>query len=122
MKLTRLSLLYPVGYLVPSGLMLLLAPRTALWLLLARGDYGDVFPRLGGALTFGLGVLVLQTIRHRTFALYPTLVGVRIFFCACWLALYVESRDPLFLSLLGVVGFGVVLSSLALTLDRRENS
>jgi hypothetical protein len=122
MKLTRLSLLYPVAYLVPSGLMLLLAPRTALWLLLARGDYGDVFPRLGGALIFGLGVLVLQTIRHGIDALYPTLVGIRVFFCACWLALYIESRDPLFLSLLGVVGFGVVLSSLALTFDRRKNS
>jgi hypothetical protein len=119
MKTTRLSLLYAAGYLIPSGLALLLIPETALKLLFARGDYGTVFPRLGGALTLGLGLIVVQIIRYKLDVLYKTLVGVRVLFCSCWLALYLQTRDPFFLCLLGVVGFGVVLTSIALVVDAR---
>jgi len=48
MERTRLSLFYLVGYLIPSGVMLLIAPRFTLKLLLSNSDYGDVFPRAAG--------------------------------------------------------------------------
>jgi len=120
MRTTRLSLLYATSYLIPAGLALLVAPQTALRLLFSNHDYGSVFPRFAGALTLGLGLLVAQVIRHRVEALYRTLVGVRVFFCACWIALYAQSGDPFFLALLVVVGFGVVLTSAGLVLDTRQ--
>jgi len=117
MSKTRLSLFFPASYLVSSGLGLLAFPQPYLKLLLSRGDYGDAFPRLAGALILGLGIIVVQIARLRLVALYPTILGVRVFFCACWAVLYLWTRDPFFLVLLGVVGFGVVLTSLAFLID-----
>src|SRR5258706_309275 len=48
MTRTRFSLFYLAGYLIPAGLLLLLAPTFSTRLLLSNGDYGDVFPRLAG--------------------------------------------------------------------------
>ena len=116
---TRLSLYYPVGYLVPSGLGLLLAPELTLKLLFSNGDYGTILPRFAGVLVLGLGILVLQIVRQRIEALYTTLVWIRVYFCACWLGLFLASRDPMFLGLLVTVGFGVCLTTLGLVADRQ---
>lgn len=116
---TRLSLLYAVSYLVPSGLALLLFPRPFLALMLSRGDYGDAFPRLAGAITLGLGLIVAQIARHRIAPLYATLVWVRVIFCACWLWLFARTDDPFFLVLFAVVGFGVALTCAGFVADRR---
>jgi hypothetical protein len=51
--------------------------------------------------------------------LYPTLIGVRIVFCTGYVVLYAQTRDPFFLTTLGIVGAGLVASSLGLALDRR---
>ena len=50
MKKTRFSLFYLAGYLIPAGLLLLLAPTFSTRLLLSNGNYGDVlnFPQNGG--------------------------------------------------------------------------
>ena len=82
------------------------------------GDYDDVFPRFAGALTLGLGVLVIQTVRHRIAVLYPALIWVRVFFCACYLALFLQTRDPFFLAMLGLVGSGAILTAIAYLRDR----
>jgi hypothetical protein len=89
-------------------------------LLLSTGDYGEILPRLTGLLLLGLGILVVQIIRYRVAALYPTTLAVRVVFCVGFLALYGLSRDPLFLVLLAVVGLGVLATSVSYTLDRRE--
>jgi uncharacterized protein YjeT (DUF2065 family) len=120
MRRTNLSLIYVATYLLAAGIFLLVAPRLALQLLLSTGDYGEILPRLAGLLLLGLGILVVQIIRHRVSALYATTLAVRAVFCAGFVVLYALSRDPLFLVLLLVVGLGVLGTSVSYVLDRRE--
>ncbi len=120
MRRTHLSLFYVVAYLLAAGIFLLIAPRLALKLLLSTADYGVILPRLTGLLLIGLGMLVLQIVRYRVVALYATTLAVRVVFCVGFIALYVLSRDPLFLVLLAVVGLGVLTTSASYLLDRRE--
>lgn len=63
---------------------------------------------------------MVQIIRHRISVLYATTLGVRAVFCVGFLALYLMSRDPLFLALLVVVGIGVLGTSVSYVLDKRE--
>ena len=120
MRRTNLSLIYVATYLLGAGIFLLVAPRLALQLLLSTGDYGQILPRLAGLLLLGLGILVAQIIRHRVSALYVTTLVVRAIFCAGFVELYALSRAPLFLVLLGVVGIGVLGTSVSYVLDRRQ--
>ena len=115
---TRRSLFYPAIYLTFGGLFMLLAPRLFLRLMFSNGDYGDVFPRFAGALTLGLALLVIQTVRHRIAVLYPALIWVRAFFCACYLALFLQTRDPFFVAMLGLVGIGAIVTAVAYQRDR----
>jgi uncharacterized protein YjeT (DUF2065 family) len=122
MRRTNLSLIYVATYLLASGIFLLLAPRLALKLLLSTGDYGEILPRLTGLLLLGLGILVLQIVRHRISALYTSTLVVRALFCVGFVVLYAMSRDPLFLVLLAVVGIGVVATSTSYVLDRQQGN
>ncbi len=107
-------------YLLASGIFLLLAPRLALQLLFSTGDYGEILPRLAGLLLLGLGILVVQIVRYRLSALYATTLVVRGLFCVGFVMLYAMSRDPLFLVLLGVVGIGVLATTVSYVLDMRQ--
>jgi hypothetical protein len=120
MHRTNLSLVYVAAYLLGAGVALLLAPRLALQLLFSTGDYGEILPQLTGLLLLGLGILVVQIIRHRVAALYTTTLAVRLVFCVGFIVLYARSRDPLFLALLAVVGVGVLATGISYLLDRRE--
>ena len=120
MNKTRFSLFYLAGYLIPAGFALLLAPQFATKLLFSNGEYGDVFPRVAGMLILGLGLIIVQIIRLRLDVLYTTTMIVRIFFCACFVVFYSMSKDPFFLVLLGIVGFGLVLTGTSFVLDRRS--
>jgi len=79
MRRTRLSLFYLAGYLLPTGVLLLVAPDLSLRLLLSNGDYGsDVFLRVAGLLLLAIGIIVVQIIRLRAEVLYSTtLIGAR---------------------------------------------
>ena len=59
-------------------------------------------------------MIVLQIIRHSAEALYPTVLWLRGAFCAAWIALWAYSGDPMFLMLLGMVGFGCLLTAWAM--------
>lgn len=120
MHRTRLSLFYLAGYLVPAGLALMIAPTFAIELLGSNADYGDVLPRLLGVILFALGALIVQIIRYRLDALYPTTVAIRLVILTVLLILYLASDDPFFLSLFGIVGFGVLLTGLSYLRDRRD--
>jgi uncharacterized membrane protein YoaK (UPF0700 family) len=112
------SLFYPAGYLLGTGACLMFAPRVALKLCFSSGDYGDVMPRMAGVLVFALGILVVQIIRHRAEQLYLTLIGVRVFLCAGWVALYLRSHDVFFLCVFVVVAVGLVWTSVGYYIDR----
>jgi uncharacterized protein YjeT (DUF2065 family) len=116
------SLYYPAFYLTTAGLALVLAPELALRLLFSTGHYGDVMPRMAGVVVLGLGIIVIQIIRQRVQGLYPTLVAVRVMFCAVWIGLYFDTRDPFFLIVFAVVAVGMVWTAVGLVLDRTAPS
>ena len=122
MKKTRFSLFYLAGYLIPAGLLLLVAPTFSTKLLLSNGDYGNVFPRLAGMLLIGLGVLVVQIIRFRLGMLYTTTLAIRLFFCVCFVIFYLMSQDPFFLVLLAIVAFGLILTGTGYLLDKKSKA
>ena len=119
---TRYSLFYLAGYLLPSGLACFAAPQLALDLLLANGSYPDPIVRTLGVLLFALGVLITEIIRHRVEALYPATLVVRAIILSALASLYLAYRDPFFLSLIAVVGFGFVLTATCFWLDRRSRT
>jgi hypothetical protein len=115
----RRSLYYRATYLLGTGFALLLVPRLAFKLFFSSGEYGDVMPRMAGAVIATLGMLVVQVIRHRVDVLYPTLVGARVFLCAAWLGLLVYSHDVFFGIVFIVVAAGMVWTAIAYTIDKR---
>jgi uncharacterized protein YjeT (DUF2065 family) len=108
--------------LVGAGVALVLVPSVALKLLFSNGSYGDVMPRLLGVVILALGLIVVQIIRHSVEALYTTTLGVRVIIVAVLVALFIYSRDPLFISLTIVVGIGMILTGTSYFLDRRHIS
>lgn len=120
MRRTRLSLYYLATYLVGAGVALVAVPGLALTLLFSNGHYGDVMPRLLGVVLFALGVVVVQIIRHHVEALYPTTLAVRSVIVVVLAALFLYSRDPLFISLIVVVGIGMILTGSSYLTDRRR--
>jgi len=119
---TRLSLYYLAAYLLGAGIALIFAPSLALKLLFATGHYGDVMPRLLGVVLLALGIVIVQIIRHSLAVLYPTTLILRTIIVAVLAGLLIYSRDPLFISLLVVVGFGMVLTSASYLSDRRTGA
>lgn len=108
------------AYLLGAGVALVFAPSLALRLLFASGHYGDVLPRLLGVVLFALGIVIVQIIRHRLEVLYTTTLVLRTFIVAVLVGLLAYSHDPLFISLLVVVGLGMVLTGTSYLIDRRS--
>jgi hypothetical protein len=106
--------------LVVAGVGFILFPTFMLRLLFSTGNYERIFMELCGLFLLGLAVLVIQTIRFRLAAIYPTLIGARVFFCVGYLMLYGQTRDPFFLSLLAIVGSGLLASMICFAKDCSE--
>ncbi len=120
MKRTHLSLYYLAGYLLPAGTLLLFVPDVATKLLLSNRTYDDAPFRLAGVLLIGLGILVVQMIRHRLEVLYPTTIVVRLLIGATLIWLFLRTNDPFFLVVLAVVVIGIGLTAMSFILDRRR--
>lgn len=118
---TRLSFFYLAAYLLGAGIALIVAPSIALKLLFATGHYGDVMPRLLGVVLLALGIIIVQIIRKQVEALYTTTLIVRAFIMVVLLGLLIYSGDPLFISLMVVVGLGMVLTGTSYLSDRRTS-
>jgi len=122
MRWTRVSLFYLMSYLGLGGVGLLAAPDTALGLLGAREAYPAVLVRFLGAFMLALAVVVVQIVRHRVESMYSATLMARTLLLATIVGLYLESRDPLFLVLTGIVGLGMLLTALGFLSDRRSGS
>ena len=122
MRRTRLSLFYVAGYLIPTGIGLMVAPGLILQLFFSNRQYDDVFPRFSGVLMVALGMLVVQSIRTRAEALYPGTLAVRAVIWLWVLYLYFSSRDPFFLVVLFVVGLGMVITGSCYLIEKRQSS
>ncbi len=114
--------MYLAGYLCGGGAGFALMPRLALKLMFSNGDYGEVFPRFAGMMVLALGLIVVQILRKEIWALYRTLIVVRVGLCTAWVVLFTLSRDPFFLTLLGLVGLGIVISVIGARLDDHVRS
>lgn len=106
----RFSLFYLIGYLGFGGIGLLAAPQIALPLLGARGSYDDIMTRTVGTFMIALCLLIIQITRHQLDVMIRTTVFVRLFFLGCFISFYVVTRDPLFLTITGIVLVGVLLT------------
>jgi len=115
-----LSFFYLAAYLLGAGVALVLVPSLALKLLFSNGNYGDVMPRLLGVVLLALGLIIVQIMRHRVEVLYPTTLGVRAVIVVGLVALFIYSKDPLFISLTVVVGIGIILTGTSYLVDRRH--
>ncbi|MBI4429658.1 MAG: hypothetical protein HY562_11130 [Ignavibacteriales bacterium] len=122
MHRTRLSLYYLVSYLTVGGAALIIAPQFFVQILFSNGNYQDVTLRFIGILLVSLALIVAQIIRRKVELLYPTTLIVRLFICAGLIGLYASSNDPLFLTLLGIVGLGVLFTSTSYYLDKKAQS
>lgn len=124
MKLARWSLFYLVSYLLGAGVALLASPHLVFTLLgSSQADsYGDVVPRMVGALACALGLIVVQIIRLRLDVLYVTLIVVRAFLVGVWFWLYARTHDPFFLVLAAIVGFGMLLTAGGVLQSRRSGT
>jgi len=67
----------------------------------------------------GLGFIVVQIIRLRISALYPTTLIVRLFFCACLLLFYFASWNPFFIVLFCIVALGILLTGVSYLSERK---
>ena len=121
MNKTRISLFYLGSYLLLIGLGLLFAPNGTLRILQSNRHYDDVFVRIAGMLMSGLGLSIFGMIRARSSAQYPATLFMRVYFISCFFVFYARTRDPLFLVLVGIVGFGVVLTLTSYLFDRRSS-
>jgi hypothetical protein len=118
---TRIFLWYVVGYLAITGVALLIAPAASLRLMLSTVDYGEVMPRWVGTMSLALGALIGQTVRHRLKVLYPLGFFMPAAMMIGFMGLYKQSGDPLFLTVMAVVGVGVVLTGTSLLFDLASN-
>ena len=117
---TRRSLWYPAMYLTGSGSALAIAPQWSLSVLGSNAHYESAMVRFAAVFILGLAALVIQTIRLGLDAMYPTLIAVRVGFCAAYVALYADTGDPFFLVVLAVVGAGLVASAASYAIDRER--
>lgn len=120
MRRTRLSLFYLSGYLLPTGLALVVHPQATMRLLQARGDYGDAMPRFVGILLLALGIIVAQMIRVRAEAMYPGTLAARVVILAGLIGLYAQTRDPFFVVVTAVVALGFFLTLGSFLADRSK--
>lgn len=120
MRRTHLSLYYLAGYVLPSGLLLLIAPAFATKLLLSNHTYEDAPLRLAGLVLIALGLLIVQIIRHRVESLYTTTLVVRTVLSLGLLWLLLSTGDPFFGIVLVVVLIGIALTGTSYLVDRRE--
>ena len=106
----RILLAYVASYLLVGGAGFAFAPALTLKLFLSNGDYGDIMPRLVGMFMLAIGGFVAELVRRGDLTYYPLTVGVRSLIVVFLVFLYMESTDPLFLVVLGVVLLGLAPS------------
>jgi uncharacterized protein YjeT (DUF2065 family) len=120
MNRTRLSLFYLAGYLFPTGLLLYFAPQFFMKLLFSNQEYSSAFPRFSGILLVGIGIVVVTVIKYGNPIWYRMTLIVRLVLWTGIFGVWLESRDPFFIVVLSVLGFGILLTGSFYLLDRRH--
>jgi len=95
------------------------APEPGVRLLGSNGTYPPAMLRFLGGFMIALAIVIIQIVRHRIEVLYPTTLMVRTVLIATVIWLFIETRDPLFLTLTGIIALGMIFTSLALVADKK---
>lgn len=122
MRRTHVSLYYLVGYIIPSGLLLLFVPTFATQLLQSNTTYDEPALRLAGLVLLALGLLIAQVVRHHVEVLYTTTLVIRAILSLGLLWFFVSTANPFFAVVLVVVLIGVALTGTSYILDRRDST
>ena len=120
-RLTRLSFLYPLSYLIPCSLVLIFAPKFLLDNF-SNGNYSIYMTRLAGAAMLGFTIMVFSVFYYKVEAIYDVVIFVRLPVMAVVTWLYIDTKDPFFMILLVTVLPGVILSTIAKMRDKKRNS
>jgi len=120
-RLTRLSFLYPLSYLIPCSLVLIFAPKFLLDNF-SNGNYSIYMTRLAGAAMLGFTIMVFSVFYFKVEAIYDVVIFVRLPVMAVVTWLYIDTKDPFFMILLVTVLPGVILSTIAKMRDKKRNS
>lgn len=115
----HVTLTYLTTYLFVGGLGFLLVPDFTLRLMFSNGEYGVVMPRVVGMFMLVLSGLIFQFVHHRDYRYYIYTVFARSFIVLVFTAIYLQTKDPLFLVLNAIVLIGLVPSIYVVATARR---
>jgi uncharacterized protein YjeT (DUF2065 family) len=120
MKYARLSLFYISTYLTLGGLGFLFVPEQFGRLLFSNTVYQDIPLRLAGMFSLIFGILVFQVARYAAEKFYNTSILIRLIALAILLWLYTLSNNPLFVSIMVIVGVGLAFTVASLAAGRNQ--
>jgi hypothetical protein len=89
-------------------------------LLFSNQQYNNAFPRFSGILLVGIGIVVVTVIWYGNPIWYRMTLIVRLVLWTGIFGVWLESRDPFFIVVLSVLGFGILLTGSFYLLDKRH--
>jgi len=120
-RLKRIAFVYLISYLAVAALGFGLFPALTLELFLSTGDYGEILPRLLGAMMGVLSFLLFMIYRKGDWQKYsPFTMMARTPLVLFIFYLYYLSGDPMFLIINAIILVGLVTTAVGTTLHRRE--
>ena len=108
MKLIKFSFYYIAAYLGLAGVTFLFIPTQFQKLLFANQIYDPVPMHLAGMFALLLSIVVFQLARKQLFELYTTTLFARAVALVIIVVLFIQTRNPFFLSMLAIVLVGVI--------------
>ena len=121
LTLKRISFIYLISYLAVTGISFAFFPAMTMELFLSNGDYGEIMPRMVGAIMIVLSFLLFSIFRlgdWRKYSLITILAGTPLVLFLGYV--YFLSRDPMFLIIIGVVAMGLIATVFGTVLDRSD--
>ncbi|MDH3655144.1 MAG: hypothetical protein OEN21_12805 [Myxococcales bacterium] len=117
LRLKRIAFIYLFSYLAVAAIGFGLAPTLTLKLFLSNGDYGEILPRLLGAMMGVLSFLLFMIYRQGDWPKYsPFTMMARTPLVLFIFYLFYVSRDPMFLIINAIVLVGLVTTAIGTAL------
>ena len=118
-RLKRIAFVYLISYLAVAAVGFSLFPKLTFQLFLSNGEYGDILPRLLGAMMGVLSFLLFAVYRNGDWPKYsPYTMVARTPLVLFILYLYYLSADPMFLIIDAIVLLGLVTTAVGTVLQR----
>ncbi|MEI6660053.1 MAG: hypothetical protein WCK91_01355 [bacterium] len=110
MNLIKFSFYYIASYLGLAGVAFLLFPTQFQRLLFANQIYDTIPMNIAGMFALLLSIVVFQLARKGLFELYSTTLFARAVALIIIIYLYIQTRNPFFISMFSIVSLGVILT------------